>query len=779
MEKIRILILEDNPADAELVERELKRGEIDHVSTRVSNKEDFAREIVEHTPDLILADYSLPQFNAMEALLMLECKDLAYIPFIIVTGTVREEIAMKCVKNGAWDYVIKDHLLRLSTSVKGALAKRSVEKQRDLALDRLEKLNRALLDLGADHEKNINKLVAVTEEIMRASSAVYDRLDGGSLCSQGQWSAPKGGNTKDDPEGYICYDVMKKGGDEVFTVKDLPNTKYAKTDPNVAICGLKTYMGKSVKLRGKSIGAICVVFKDDVVLSEEDEKFLGIIASAIAVEEDREKAANALRDSREYLDKIINTIGDPVFVKDEEHKWVLLNKAACVFWGYSREELIGKSDYDFLPKDQADALREKDKEVFRTGKENVNEEIIVDPMGNRRIVTTKKTLYTDKKGKKFIVGIANDITERKTMEEELYHQQEFSAALLDSASDGVVACDASGRLVLFNRIAREWHGLDIALLPQEELAKYYGLYGEDGVTPLTIETIPLLRALRGEKVQDAAMVIRAEGQAPRFVMASGASFFAADGRKLGAVAVMRDVTSGKKTDDERKRQTELAYRTSDALLKISKLNTDTFETFLSKVSEIGAQTVTADRVSVWFFSEDLTELVCSDLYDKREGTHKSGERIKRDKYPRYFEALDGGRTIDACDAINDPRTSEFLSDYLLPNGIVSMMDVPMRRSGRVIGVVCHEQTASGGQLRVWDAIERDFAIAVADTIVVAIEGQEREKAKDELRKKLVELNHYKEITVGRENRMIDLKREVNKLSKELGQAEPYDVSFAD
>jgi len=134
---------------------------------------------------------------------------------------------------------------------------------------------------------------------------------------------------------------------------------------------------------------------------------------------ERKQAEKSLIVSRNYLDKIINSIADPVFVKDDQHRWVLFNDAFCQFMGYPREKLLGKSDYDFLPSHEADVFWEKDEEVLKTGMENVNEEEITDPEGNVHYIVTKKTLYTDITGEKYIVAIIRDITELKDVEKQL------------------------------------------------------------------------------------------------------------------------------------------------------------------------------------------------------------------------------------------------------------------------------------------------------------------------------------------------------------------------
>ena len=153
-------------------------------------------------------------------------------------------------------------------------------------------------------------------------------------------------------------------------------------------------------------------------LRDDEGKLIGVQGVSRDITE-RKKAEEALLDSKEYLNKIINSIGDPIFVKDEQHRLVMVNDAECRLAGRSREELLGKTDYDFFPKEQVDTFWEKDELVLRTGRENVNEEQITNAEGNIRTITTKKTLYTDKAGEKFIVGVVRDITDRTRAENEL------------------------------------------------------------------------------------------------------------------------------------------------------------------------------------------------------------------------------------------------------------------------------------------------------------------------------------------------------------------------
>jgi len=131
------------------------------------------------------------------------------------------------------------------------------------------------------------------------------------------------------------------------------------------------------------------------------------------------KAETALRDNQHFLERVLNAIADPVFVKDQEHRWQMVNQAFCELLGRSPTELLGKTDYDFFPSEQADQFWYYDNLVFTTGGEMENEETLTDVQGNRRTISTKKIVFPGQGGKTNLVGIIRDVTERKRIERQL------------------------------------------------------------------------------------------------------------------------------------------------------------------------------------------------------------------------------------------------------------------------------------------------------------------------------------------------------------------------
>ena len=132
--------------------------------------------------------------------------------------------------------------------------------------------------------------------------------------------------------------------------------------------------------------------------------------------------------------------------------------------------------------------------------------------------------------------------ELETLNRDLQRERTFLQAVLQSMSEGLVACDEHGALTLFNEATRTFHGQDASPLPPEEWAGHYDLFGGDGVTPLSTDQVPLYRAWRGETLRDAEMVVRPSQGAARHLLASGRPLVTLDGQPLGAVVTMRDVT---------------------------------------------------------------------------------------------------------------------------------------------------------------------------------------------------------------------------------------------
>jgi len=155
---LRVLILEDNPNDYELVLHQLRRAGFEPQATRVETEAEFSARL-DPGLDLIIADYSLPQFDGLRALKIVRARELD-VPFILVSGTIGEEIAIGALQAGAADYVIKDRIARLGPAVTRALEekrfrdeKKRAEAQIAYQANLIEQVNDAII--AVDRQFNI------------------------------------------------------------------------------------------------------------------------------------------------------------------------------------------------------------------------------------------------------------------------------------------------------------------------------------------------------------------------------------------------------------------------------------------------------------------------------------------------------------------------------------------------------------------------------------------------------------------------------------------------
>ena len=176
--ELRILILEDEAAAADLLEWELRRSKIPFKARRVATKADYVRELEQFAPDVILSDYTLPNFDGLEALSLARSR-IPYVPVVIVTGSINEETAVECMKAGAADYVLKEHLGRIGPAIHGALEK----KQAEARLWQSEELFRLITD-------NVTDLIAILDLAGRRlyNSASYKQILGDPQSLRGRSS---------------------------------------------------------------------------------------------------------------------------------------------------------------------------------------------------------------------------------------------------------------------------------------------------------------------------------------------------------------------------------------------------------------------------------------------------------------------------------------------------------------------------------------------------------------------------------------------------------------
>jgi two-component system, NtrC family, sensor kinase len=211
-----------------------------------------------------------------------------------------------------------------------------------------------------------------------------------------------------------------------------------------------------------------------------------------------------------FLRAIIDSVADPIFVKDEAHHWIEFNRAFCELMGRPREQLLDKSDYEFFSKQEADVFWKMDDEVFRSCKDNVNEESHTDASGVTRTISTKKSVFVDAQGRKLLVGIIRDITELRQAER---RNLEMSQRLATSAKfaalgemAGGIAHEINTPLAIIQGLADEL--LDLAEGGELDLEAVTRVNGKiSGTVARVARIISGLRAFARDGARDAPALV--------------------------------------------------------------------------------------------------------------------------------------------------------------------------------------------------------------------------------------------------------------------------------
>jgi PAS domain S-box-containing protein len=187
------------------------------------------------------------------------------------------------------------------------------------------------------------------------------------------------------------------------------------------------------------------------MLSHEGRE--GYVVGSIKDITNEKAAEDALIESRNFLDNIINTVAAPIFVKDTRHRWIKFNTAFAKLLDLKPEEILGKNDKNlgFFKKSEIKAFWENDNKVFKTGKTLLAEERVTDSKGEVHDLLTVKSRYIDDNGEPFAIGFITDITFIKKTEEKISQLNTDLQGILESTKESIFAIDNKFNYTSFNK----------------------------------------------------------------------------------------------------------------------------------------------------------------------------------------------------------------------------------------------------------------------------------------------------------------------------------------
>jgi PAS domain S-box-containing protein len=419
-EKINILIVEDLPTDAELAEREVRQALPDSEFLRVETREDFLAALASFRPGLILSDFKLPQFDGLTAL-RLARERAPDTPFIILTGSMNEDTAVECMKAGAWDYVIKEHVKRLGQAVLGSLEQKRLRDKRKLAEEALRRASDEYRALA----ENLPDLLARFDSKLRH---VYVNA---AAARAGVLSA----------EQYIGKTISETG---------VPAPIAKEWDDRI----------RAVFLTGKPF-----TMETEFATPEGNRFFLtslvperaddGSVRSVLSIARDiteHKLAEMALRESEDKFRTAFATSPDAIYIVTlEEGRMVEANISFFAMFGYKREEIIGKT---FLELDLYEDPAERNRIVSEIKTKGFVKDL--ETWGRRkngsRILASLSITSLNTGTGPYLLGVIRDITERNRAAKALMESETRYKTLFESARDGMALAEAeTGILVDCNQ----------------------------------------------------------------------------------------------------------------------------------------------------------------------------------------------------------------------------------------------------------------------------------------------------------------------------------------
>ena len=243
---------------------------------------------------------------------------------------------------------------------------------------------------------------------------------------------------------------------------------------------------------------------------------------------------------------------------------IFANKALAESIGYTPEKLQGMKWIDFVPENEQQRILDALSSFSPKNPIQTNENSFFDWQGKQRWhIWTNRAFFNEQGELRYFQSTGAEITDRKQAEETIENERAYLSAVIDNIGEAIVICDAEGRIARFNETARRLHGLPEQPIPPEQWTRYYDLYHEDGATPLPKEEIPLFRALQGERVLNAEIVVAPIHSRPYCLVCNGQALTDETGKITGAVVAMHDITERKHMEHKLRRERDLSQRYLD------------------------------------------------------------------------------------------------------------------------------------------------------------------------------------------------------------------------
>ncbi|HPI19336.1 MAG TPA: PAS domain S-box protein, partial [Candidatus Kapabacteria bacterium] len=383
----------------------------------------------------------------------------------------------------------------------------------------------------------------------------------------------------------------------------------------------------------------------------------------------RKKAEELVRESEERYNRFINTHSDIIFVKDDALRYVVVNDAFCKFLNKDRKDILLKTDYQLMPKENADSCKESDRKALLSGKTYFVEEQV----GNQIFEVTKFPIKLSK-GKIGVGAIIKDITEQRKFIEKIKTNEARFRGLVENAFDGIYLirdkkyefvnekfCEITG----YTREELLSEDFDFNVLLTEsskELMRkrYEARYSHQELSNLY--EIEIVNKNNEKKALEVSTVVLE------------------DKESILVLGIMRDITERKiaevKIKEDSIRQQKYNKYISE-LIKDGEFVSGKFSDNLRKIVKAASVMLDTERVGIWIYNQNYTEMYCKTLYEKSKDSFSKGLKLFTNEFPNYVEEHKSGRIIAVENVYEDPITNQISSSYFIEKDTKSLLDAPV------------------------------------------------------------------------------------------------------
>ncbi len=479
--RVSILLLEDNNLDAELVEARLAASDLQFDLTLAEGRDSFFRQFENHSFDVVLADYSLPDFDGLTALEIVRAR-FARLPFIFVSGALGEEIAIEALIHGATDYVLKHRLDRLVPAVKRALSEHADYLSREAAEQKIHQIQASLEEDARrqavmlrllEQQRNTTDpngmLLFAAQEIGRylnvARVGFYEMPAPDIINFTTSWTSG------DLPELRGLHSVSILGPQITQAARAGIGTAIgdvlkddAALEASFGALGIRSYIGVPVTRNGTWTFGLYAHHTEPRVWSEGAINLCREVADFTWDSVDRQRAREALHASEERATRILQSIGDAVIVTDAAMLVSRMNPVAEDLTGWSQLQAQGQpldKVLILIAEGTREPLESPASQVRRTNTVVglTNHTVLVSRHGKETQIDDSAAPIRDDDGTLTgIVMVFRDIEERRSTERQRDAVTERLDQVLSVVSDAIISVDREWTMTFANPQATKVYG---------------------------------------------------------------------------------------------------------------------------------------------------------------------------------------------------------------------------------------------------------------------------------------------------------------------------------